>query len=90
MGVWVFQKSVDMILGNFRKLGALLDLHKVCKRKDFFGQSGKMSEINLFYFGNRKKQYFVRKCPLFLFFSKWGYFGKVRTFSRGKHILEKQ
>lgn len=36
MGVWIFQKSVDMILGNFRKLGALLGLHKVCKRKDFF------------------------------------------------------
>lgn len=29
-------QSVDMILGNFRKLGALLGLHKVCKRKDCF------------------------------------------------------
>lgn len=39
MGVWILQKSVDMILGNFRTLGALLGLRKVCKREDFFGQS---------------------------------------------------
>lgn len=39
MGVWIFQKSVDMILGNFRKLGALIGLHIVCKRKAFFGKS---------------------------------------------------
>lgn len=39
-------QSVDMILGNFRKLGALLGLHKVCKRKDFFWTKLKDFERN--------------------------------------------